>query len=206
MVAGKEQEGNKFADYFDYREPIRRIPSHRALALFRGRNQGVLALELLSGEGEDPDATCRAMIAARFGVRHQGRPADEWLAETVRKAWRVKLLTRLELDLKGQLQQAAEEEAIRVFGLNLKALLLAAPAGACRHSASIPVCAPGSKWRWSTPPGGLRPPIPSTRTRRANNGMPRWRGSRRSPPSTASSSSASATAPRRARPIGSRAS
>ena len=129
VVAGKEQEGNKFADYFDYREPIRRIPSHRALALFRGRNQGVLALELLSGEGEDPDATCRAMIAARFGVRHQGRPADDWLAETVRKAWRVKLLTRLELDLKGQLQQAAEEEAIRVFGLNLKALLLAAPGG-----------------------------------------------------------------------------
>ncbi len=129
VIEGKEREGNKFSDYFDYREPIGRIPSHRALALFRGRNQGVLALELLAGDGEDPEAVCRGMVAARFGVRHQGRPADDWLAETVRKAWRVKLLTRLELDLKGRLMEAAEEEAIRVFALNLKALLLAAPGG-----------------------------------------------------------------------------
>ncbi|MCF1183987.1 RNA-binding transcriptional accessory protein [Marichromatium gracile] len=129
VLEGKEQEGNKFADYFDYREAIAKIPSHRALALFRGRNQGVLALELLSGPGEDPDAPCRARIAARFGIAQQGRAADDWLVETVRKCWRVKLLTRLDLELKGRLLEAAEGEAIRVFGLNLKALLLAAPAG-----------------------------------------------------------------------------
>jgi uncharacterized protein len=129
VMQGKEEEGNKFSDYFDYREPLGRIPSHRALALFRGRNQGILHLELLSGEGEDPDAVCRGLVAARFGVRQAGRPADDWLMETVRKTWRIKLLTRLELELKGRLLEAAEEEAIRVFGLNLKALLLAAPAG-----------------------------------------------------------------------------
>ena len=129
VVAGKEQEGNKFSDYFDYREPIARVPSHRALALFRGRNQGVLNLELLAGEGEDPEAVCRGLVAARFGVRDQGRPGDGWLIETVRKAWRVKLFTRLDLELKGRLLESAEDEAIRVFGLNLKALLLAAPAG-----------------------------------------------------------------------------
>lgn len=129
LIEGKEREGAKFADYFDYREPIARIPSHRALALFRGRNQGVLALELLPGEGEEADAPYRSAIAARFGVRDQGRAGDAWLIETVRKSWRVKLHTRLDLELKNRLMEAAEEEAIRVFGLNLKALLLAAPAG-----------------------------------------------------------------------------
>jgi uncharacterized protein len=129
VMEGQEQEGSKFADYFDYREAIAKVPSHRALALFRGRNQGVLSLELLAGEGEDPDALCRARVAARFGIRHQGRAADDWLTETVRKTWRIKLLTRLDLELKGRLLESAEEEAIRVFGLNLKALLLAAPAG-----------------------------------------------------------------------------
>jgi len=129
VIEGKEQEGNKFSDYFDYREPIAKVPSHRALALFRARNQGVLSLELLPGEGDDPDAPYRSMVAARFGVRTGGRPADDWLMETVRKTWRIKLLTRLELDLKGRVLEAAEEEAIRVFGLNLKALLLAAPGG-----------------------------------------------------------------------------
>ncbi len=129
VIAGKETEGSKFSDYFDYREAIAKVPSHRALALFRGRNQGVLNLELLAGEGADPDAPCRGLIAARFGIRQQGRAADDWLAETVRKTWRVKLLTRLDLELKGRLLESAEAEAIRVFSLNLKALLLAAPAG-----------------------------------------------------------------------------
>jgi protein Tex len=129
VVAGKEQEGNKFSDYFDYREPIAKVPSHRALALLRGRNQGVLSLDLLPGAEEDPDAPYQALVAARFGIARLGRAADDWLMETVRKAWRVKLSTRLELDLKGRLLEAAQEEAIRVFGLNLKALLLAAPAG-----------------------------------------------------------------------------
>ncbi|SDX21081.1 Tex family protein [Thiocapsa roseopersicina] len=129
VMPGKEEEGNKFSDYFDYREPLARIPSHRALALFRGRNQGVLHLELLAGEGDDPDAVCRGLIASRFGVRQAGRPGDDWLIETVRKTWRIKLLTRLDLEFKGRMLEASEEEAIRVFGLNLKALLLAAPAG-----------------------------------------------------------------------------
>ena len=129
VIAGKEEEGNKFSDYFDYREPLAKVPSHRALAFFRGRNQGVLTLDLIAGEGDDPDAVCRGLIASRFGIRHQGRPGDDWLAETVRKTWRVKLLTRLDLELKGRVLESAEEEAIRVFALNLKALLLAAPAG-----------------------------------------------------------------------------
>jgi uncharacterized protein len=131
VVEGKEQEGAKFSDYFDYREPICKVPSHRALALFRGRNQGVLNLDLVPGEGDgmDPDAVCRLMIADRFGIRDRGRPADAWLLETVRKAWRVKLAVRLDLDLKARLGEAAEEEAIRVFARNLSALLLAAPAG-----------------------------------------------------------------------------
>jgi uncharacterized protein len=129
LTEGKEKEGAKFSDYFDYTEPVRKIPSHRALALFRGRNQGVLSLDLAAGEGQDPDAVCRQMIAERFGVRDLGRAADPWLKETVRKAWRIKLLTRLDLDIKAGLLVAAEEEAIRVFATNLKALLLAAPAG-----------------------------------------------------------------------------
>jgi len=129
VIAGKEQEGNKFSDYFDYREPIAKIPSHRALALFRGRNQGVVNLDLVPGEGEDPNAPYQDLVSAHFGIAQLGRAADDWLLETVRKTWRVKLSTRLELDLKGRLLDAAEEEAIRVFGLNLKALLLAAPAG-----------------------------------------------------------------------------
>jgi uncharacterized protein len=129
VMEGKEQEGNKFSDYFDYREAVAKIPSHRALALFRGRNQGVLALELKPGEGDDGDAVCRQTIADHFALRDRGRPADPWLREVVRKTWRIKLLTRLDLDIKSRLLEAAEEEAIRVFARNLSALLLAAPAG-----------------------------------------------------------------------------
>jgi len=129
VIEGKEKEGDKFSDYFDYAEPVRTIPSHRALALFRGRNLGVLSLELTAGEGDDPDAVCRQMVADGFGVRALGRPADPWLGETVRKAWRIKLLIRLDLDIKSGLLATAEKEAIRVFATNLKSLLLAAPAG-----------------------------------------------------------------------------
>ncbi len=129
VVEGKELEGNKFSDYFDYRETIATIPSHRALALLRGRNLGILNLELLADASADPDAASLGLIAAQFGIRAQQRAADAWLLETVRKTWRVKLLARLDLELKNRLLEAAEAEAIRVFGLNLKALLLAAPAG-----------------------------------------------------------------------------
>ncbi|MDR0578913.1 MAG: RNA-binding transcriptional accessory protein [Candidatus Accumulibacter sp.] len=135
VVEGKEDEGVKFRDYFAYSEPLAAIPSHRALALFRGRNEGVLqvslALDSEPGEagkpaGRDP---CEARVAHRFGIADQGRPADKWLADTVRWTWRVKLFTHLELDLMNALRERAEEEAIRVFGANLHDLLLAAPAG-----------------------------------------------------------------------------
>jgi uncharacterized protein len=129
VLPGQETAGAKFRDYFDHAEPICRIPSHRALALFRGRNQGVLSLELSAGAEPDADAPLRGRVAARLGIADRGRPADAWLMETVRKAWRIKLLTRLDLDLKARLGEAAEAEAIRVFATNLKSLLMAAPAG-----------------------------------------------------------------------------
>ncbi|MCG6940566.1 MAG: RNA-binding transcriptional accessory protein [Thiohalocapsa sp.] len=129
VLPGQESAGAKFSDYFDHCEPIGKIPSHRALALFRGRNQGALSLELLAGEDAEAELPLRARIAAHLGIADRGRPGDAWLMETVRKAWRIKLLTRLDLDLKGRLLEAAEAEAIRVFATNLHALLMAAPAG-----------------------------------------------------------------------------
>lgn len=130
VIEGKEREGAKFRDYFEHEEPLARIPSHRALALFRGQSEDILQLSLI-WEGEDGESpTAEGMIARRFGIRHGDRPADDWLARTVRMSWRVKLSLQLELALKRRLREAAEEEAIRVFGRNLNDLLLAAPAGA----------------------------------------------------------------------------
>ncbi|CAH1748746.1 putative RNA-binding protein YhgF [Thauera humireducens] len=130
VIEGKETEGAKFRDWFEFAEPIATMPSHRALALLRGRNEGVLRLAL---DVDRPDAEaphpCEGRIAARFGIRNQGRPADRWLADTVRWAWSVKISIHLELELMGELRERAEEEAIRVFARNLKDLLLAAPAG-----------------------------------------------------------------------------
>jgi len=131
LVEGKAEEGAKFRDYFEYQEPIRQIPSHRALALFRGRGEGVLQLELVIGEpaATDPDSGER-LVVAHCQIRDAGRPADPWLRETARWAWKVKLLPHLDTELKQRLREAAEEEAIRVFASNLRDLLLAAPAGA----------------------------------------------------------------------------
>ncbi len=129
LVQGKDREGAKFADYFEFSQPIKDLPSHRALALLRGRNEGVLQLELAAGTGEEADAVCQSRIAQRFGITEQGRAADAWLCETVRWTWRVKLFTRLDLELMGRVREQAEEEAIQVFAHNLKDLLLAAPAG-----------------------------------------------------------------------------
>ena len=129
VVEGKEAEGAKFRDWFDHREPLATMPSHRALALLRGRNEGVLRVSLDVPHDEDRPHPCESRIAARFGVRDAGRPADRWLAETVRWAWSVKISLHLELELIGALRERAEEEAIRVFARNLKDLLLAAPAG-----------------------------------------------------------------------------
>ncbi len=129
VVAGKEEEGAKFSDYFDAAEPIKDIPSHRALALFRGRREGILQLNLIVGENEQDSGACEAMIAQHFGIKDEGRPADRWLLDTVRWAWRVKIFTHLDIELKTRLREAAEEEAIKVFARNLHDLLLAAPAG-----------------------------------------------------------------------------
>ncbi|GAB4392978.1 MAG: Tex family protein [Kiloniellaceae bacterium] len=131
LVEGKAESGAKFADYFDAAEPIAQIPSHRALALLRGRKEEVLTLELvLEDEAESKlPGTCEKRIAARFGIVDQGRPADAWLQEVVRWTWRVKLRLHIELELMTRLRQEAEAEAVRVFATNLKDILLAAPAG-----------------------------------------------------------------------------
>jgi len=135
VIDGKQDAGEKFADYFDYSETIGTIPSHRALALFRGRREEMLTVVLrLDSEEEKPkwDAPhnpCEGRIAARFAISNQGRPADKWLVDTVRWTWRVKVFMHLETELMTNLREKAEVEAIHVFALNLKALLLAAPAG-----------------------------------------------------------------------------
>jgi uncharacterized protein len=130
VVDGKEAEGEKFRDYFDFSEKVSVMPSHRALAVFRGRKEGMLNVALaLPEDMTTPDHICERRIAARFGIAKEDRKADAWLAEVVRWTWRVKLLTHLETDLLGQLRERSEEEAIRVFAHNLKDLLLAAPAG-----------------------------------------------------------------------------
>ncbi|WKD50122.1 Tex family protein [Microbulbifer spongiae] len=133
LLDGKEEEGAKFRDYFNYAEDWSQVPSHRALAIFRGRNAGILAVSIgLPEESGVPATTghpCEVMVAKHFDIRDQGRPADSWLGEVVRWTWRIKLSTALETDLLGALREKAEEEAIRVFSRNLKDLLLAAPAG-----------------------------------------------------------------------------
>ncbi|MGX9216913.1 Tex family protein [Massilia varians] len=135
VVAGKEDEGEKFADYFDYSETLSTIPSHRALALMRGRREGVLDVTLrLDSELEKPkwDAPhnpCESRICAAFGIKALGRPADKWLLDTARWTWRVKSFMYIETELMGALRENAELDAIQVFARNLKALLLAAPAG-----------------------------------------------------------------------------
>jgi uncharacterized protein len=135
VVEGKQEEGAKFSDYFDHTEPLRGVPSHRALALFRGRKEGVLNLDLVipadQTDGRKPTdpSVCEGIIAKHIGISEKGRPADKWLIETVRWAWRVKILTHLDTDLKSRQRDGAEEEAIKVFAKNLHDLLLAAPAG-----------------------------------------------------------------------------
>ncbi len=129
LVSDKEREGAKFSDYFEYSEALIKIPSHRALALFRGRNEGVLSLTLKTPELPDGSHPCEARIAKSKAISQQGRAADNWLLETVRWAWRVKISLHLELELLSSLRERAEEEAIRVFAQNLHDLLLAAPAG-----------------------------------------------------------------------------
>ncbi|MCC5902650.1 MAG: RNA-binding transcriptional accessory protein [Halomonas sp.] len=130
VLDGKQQEGAKFSDYFEHDEKLAKAPSHRALAMFRARNEGVLSLSIrLPGEDEAPVHPAQVVIAKQFGISDQGRPADKWLGEVVRWTWRVKLYTALETELLGRLREQAELTAIEVFAANLKDLLLAAPAG-----------------------------------------------------------------------------
>ena len=135
VTEGKEQEGIRFSDYFDYQETIKTIASHRLLALLRGRREEILNLKIrLDSEEQrprwdDPFNACEARIAAAFNIQNRNRSADKWLLECVRWAWRVRLSTHLETELMTGLRENAEAEAISVFARNLKALLLAAPAG-----------------------------------------------------------------------------
>lgn len=135
VAKDKEQEGAKFQDYFDYKEPYKNIPPHRALAIFRGRNESILMSNL---DIEAPEEgwlgvlahPCEAMIAKHWGVSDQGRAGDKWLCQVVSWTWRIKILLHISGDLMFNLKEKAEAEAIRVFSMNLKDLLLAAPAGA----------------------------------------------------------------------------
>mgnify|MGYP001214724307 FL=1 len=132
---GHEEAGAKFADYFDYAEPLTALPSHRVLALFRGEKEEVLALTLEPEEPAGPQAEptgpndYERSIAEHFGVDDRGRPADRWLLDTVRWAWRTRIFVRLDIDLRMRLWQQAEDDGVRVFAANLRDLLLAAPAG-----------------------------------------------------------------------------
>ena len=132
---GKEAAGAKYSDYFDFAEPLRTLPSHRVLAVFRGEKEELLDLVIepdeAAPEGAAPTGPSRyeILIAQKFGVAERGRAGDKWLLDTVRWAWRTRILVHLGIDLRGRLRVAAEDEAVRVFAANLRDLLLAAPAG-----------------------------------------------------------------------------
>ena len=133
VIEGKEAEGAKFQDYFDHQELLKNVPSHRALAMFRGRNEGILQLSL----NADPEAEegsrqsyCEEIIRDYLGVRFTGQPADKWREQVISWTWKIKVALHLETELMATLREKAEDEAIDVFARNLTALLMAAPAGA----------------------------------------------------------------------------
>ncbi|MBC9724276.1 Tex family protein [Streptomyces sp. TRM68367] len=126
---GKEEAGAKFADYFDFAEPFTELPSHRILAMLRGEKEEALDLVLEPEEPTDGPSSYEGIVAHRFGIADRGRPADKWLTDTVRWAWRTRILVHLGIDLRLWLRTAAEDEAVNVFAANLRDLLLAAPAG-----------------------------------------------------------------------------
>ena len=133
VIEGKEAEGAKFQDYFDHQELLKNVPSHRALAMFRGRNEGILQLSL----NADPEAEegsrqsyCEEIIRDYLGVRFTDQPADKWREQVIAWTWKIKVALHLETELMATLREKAEDEAIDVFARNLTALLMAAPAGA----------------------------------------------------------------------------
>ena len=129
LVKGKDAEGAKFSDYFDFRQKVRDIPSHRALALLRGRNEGILDLELDVAPAEGQPHPAEGKIRVAMGLADRGRPADKWLGEGVRLAWKARVHVSLAIDLLTRVKDQSDGEAIKVFSRNLKDLLLAAPAG-----------------------------------------------------------------------------
>ncbi|MEI8632184.1 Tex-like N-terminal domain-containing protein [Vibrio sp. PP-XX7] len=132
MVAGKAQEGEKFKDYFEHQEPIGKVPSHRALAMLRGRNEGFLTLSLNADPGQ-PEGTrgshCEILITEHYGIHLTDAPADIWRKQVINWAWRIKISMHMETELMSVMKERAEIEAIDVFATNLKDLLMAAPAG-----------------------------------------------------------------------------
>src|SRR5439155_13201182 len=129
------EAGAKFSDYFEFGETLTKLPSHRILALFRGEKEEVLDLTIEpegSATTQTSDSPYELRIMHRFAIADRGRPGDRWLIETARCAWRTKIFVHLSVDLRLRLWNAAEQEAVRVFAANLRALLLAAPACPCR--------------------------------------------------------------------------
>lgn len=134
VIEGKEAEGAKFSDYFDHHEPIANVPSHRALAMFRGRNEGILQLSLNPDpqfEEAPKESYGEQLVTEHLGLRLNNQPADSWRKAVVSWTWRIKVLMHIETELMSQLREKAEEEAINVFARNLNDLLMAAPAGMC---------------------------------------------------------------------------
>jgi uncharacterized protein len=133
VAPGKEREGIKFTDYFEHSELLSKAPSHRALAMFRGRNEGMLQVSMNSDPGNDEgnrSSYCETIIAQHLNLHFSNRPADSWLTSVVQWTWRIKILLHMENELFGTLRERAEQEAIQVFAKNLNDLLMAAPAGA----------------------------------------------------------------------------
>ncbi|MDT0329642.1 Tex family protein [Nocardiopsis lambiniae] len=158
---GKEEAGAKFSDYFDFSEPLTKLPSHRVLAMYRGEKEEILTLTLEpeeapaeNADGTVPRSSFENAIAHHFGIVDRGRPADRWLQETVRWAWRTRVLVRLDIDVRMRLWQQAEDDGVGVFAANLRDLLLAAPAGTratlgldpgLRTGVKVAVCDPTGK-------------------------------------------------------------
>ncbi|MUJ21787.1 Tex family protein [Aliivibrio fischeri] len=132
MVDGQEQAGEKFKDYFDHHEALTKVPSHRALAMLRGRNEGFLQLSINADPTQEEGARgsyCEIIIANHYGITLGSQPADLWRKQVISWTWRIKILMHMETELMGGLKERSENEAIDVFATNLKDLLMAAPAG-----------------------------------------------------------------------------
>lgn len=149
VIEGKEKEGIKFSDYFDHSEAFKTIPSHRILALLRGRNEGILSLQMVSHQAliKDPEGVdpCLSMVAEHFNIKDQQRTADHWLQQVVLWTWKIKLHLYLETELLAKVRELGETEAIRIFARNLHDLLMAAPAGAKTTMGIDPGLRTGSK-------------------------------------------------------------